>query len=301
MTESEEENGPDGCQEKKRVNIPTSWVESDSKPFIESGLSLLSFTILSGLLSFSLFDLVNRSPLPTHRFEQQKYAGFNIDLSIAPGYTVADIHDVELFKVLSLSILTTILFLVLISTAGHWLRLKLEEVEIGSNGHLTRTVVPVSFGFLYLLSIIIILDHGPWMHYYPDPVVETNPDMVYNKSTFGARYNASTGLSRYGRKPFLAVLVIQFLIIAMTTYGYVHEIIPKNIKEKGSDYQQIYVNLWWKYTQVVLSVGVAITVGLIIPFSMNYTNYGRFGVIDVAIMTFSGLGAFISFSMAKIH
>lgn len=307
MTESDPEDEPKGCQiegrgENRFPNLPNHWIRSDSKPFIETKLALLLFTVLCTLLSFSFFDLIDRSPLPTNKYEQQKYPGLNLDLSIAPGYTVADIHDIEIYYVFVLSCIVAILFVSFILVIGYPIIRYLDGVETGTNGlSVDRFAVSVVFGLLYVLSVIIILDFGPWMDYYPNPAFENNPEITYNTSAFGDKFYAPNGISQHFRKPFLTILFAQFFIIFMTTYLYLGRILPKGIKDKGSEYLQIYVNTWWKYTQIVLSVGVALAVGLIIPFSMDYTNYGRFGIIDVSILAFSGLGAFISFSITKIH
>lgn len=282
---------------------PRSLEESETKPFIETWYSLGAFLLLSSFMSFAMFDLVDRSPLPTEPAEVTRLPSLNLDLSMAPGYTISDIHHIDNYLIVLHSLAVGVLFILMISTLGHWLIILIERVntkETYDERRLNIVIISAIFGIIYILVLTVILEHSHLIDYYPKPAFKYNSNIEYNKTLFGKK-NYSPRETRFQRKPFAAVLVIQFLFMFIATFFYSHKLLPNYVNDSDIDKLQTYSDLWWKYTQIVLSIGVALAVGLIIPFSMNYTPYGRFGLIDVSVLAFSGLGAILIFSIIKIR
>lgn len=296
MTSKERDIGRRSRLEKVETKIrskvfDSEWVESETTPFIETNLSLVALLFVSTIHSFAFIDLVDRAPRPTTHYEASVFSDFSLDLSTAPGYTVGEIHNADTWNILLLSILTGCIFIIAVLAVKRWTSYISKEHHVG-----TFFICSI----LYLASLIIVLEIGPGANYYPQPSFEY-AEKAINMSKLDSVYSNPRGFSRFAKFEFLFVLAVQSFLIAAVSTIYTKEIIPPKINERGGEYLQFYIDLSWRYTQVVLSIGIAVAVGIGIPVFLNSTLFGRFGVLDVSFVVLTTLGAILFFLLLKLY
>jgi hypothetical protein len=257
--------------------------------FIRSKVGAAIFVLLFPIFSFCLFGLIDRQPSPKEKVSlvetQQGFVQKTTTKNIGkhPGLTIGDSTRLfpwhapsgTLVEIALISLLLGLVALVVVwSVSFHGLKWK-------------------SVGFLLLIGlylVLVVVLSVDLLGYYPtreaDPI-----------TGFAAIQKLTANLEH--AYLLLGMLLMQSFTIAAVGVIYTQPLVPAYATT--AERLDRHLKRAWKYTQLGMSITVAIAVGISLPILVGKTGLTLFNTILVVLFLLSGAGALVVFSALKIH
>jgi hypothetical protein len=257
--------------------------------FIRSKAGAAIFVLLFPIFSFCLFGLIDRQPSPKEKVSlvetQQGFVQKTTTSNIGkhPGLTIgsptelfpAGVPVVTWISILAGSLILAIVALILVIRAS----------SEGRKSKLWAIFVPI-FTYLVLITLLILLT----LRYY----------QVINTSPISGLALIQTLLSSF-KHVYLLVLtaIAQSVILGAVSVLYCQPLVPKYATT--TELLDRHLKRAWKYTQLGMSVAVALAVGISLPIIVGKTGLTLLNTILFVGFLLCGASALVLFSALKIH